>query len=676
MKLLTILLRDRGTAVHTGKQLREMFGEAAKVKVVLAGPAVAEGSVDGDLVVISRRMEELIRYVRPGTRVIVADRAVNPDQVRQLFVIPANSDVLVVNTTRELTEEAIEQLELYEVEGLRYHPYYPGIRDYRKNCPYAITFGEMDAVPPGEYRSVTDLHSRALSMEACVLIAKELGLYEQLRGKLAAGNIRPMVRLTQDLAKLHFKYAHTSEDLQKIIGLMEDGVLVLDQQMRPIFINPMAEKMMGAGAERLSALVEQLRAHSAEQHFFYRAGSDSYYVERISSSSGRERNTIVMLRDVRKIERIENSYRRALTEKGLVASYEFKDIIYRSAVMEELILTAREFARGESTVFLHGESGSGKELLAQAIHNASPRRSGAFVAVNFASISLSLSESELFGYADGAFTGARRGGRKGLFELAHKGTIFLDEIGDAPLELQKKLLRVIQERKVLPVGGSKLIPVDVRIIAASNQDMGKLVERREFREDLYYRLNVLPLYLPPLRCRREDILPLFRRFLEEFHVDSRELSKQVRSEIEGYPWPGNVRELRNVAEYVSNFARFDPNWPDRLHSVLHPPGHSGGARELQEEQRTQEPREESDDPRTVRAVLELLDRPPYRFSRKELALELAREYGFALSESQVKGLVGRLKDRGLVNAVTGRGTFLQTAGQELLRRWRTQAESF
>ncbi|MBU5625570.1 sigma 54-interacting transcriptional regulator [Oscillibacter sp. MSJ-2] len=672
MKRLTILLRDQGTALHTGKQMREIFGEVARVKVVIAGPMVAEGSVDADLVVISRQMEELIRYVRPGTRVLVADRAVNPDQVRRLFALPADSDVLVVNTTRELTEEAIEQMELYEVEGLRYHPYYPGIREYRKNCPYAITFGEMDAVPPGEYRSVTDLHSRLLSMEACVLIARELGLYEQLRGTLTAGNIRPMIRLTQDLAKLHIKYAHTSEDLQKIIALMEDGVLVLDQQMRPIFINPMAEKMLGSGEGRLRALVEELRAHGEDPHFFHRTGSDSYYVERISSSGGRERTTIVMLRDVKKIERIENSYRRALTEKGLAAKYEFKDIIYRSAAMGELIQTAREFARGESTVFLHGESGSGKELLAQAIHNASPRRNGAFVAVNFASISLSLSESELFGYADGAFTGARRGGRKGLFELAHKGTIFLDEIGDAPLELQKKLLRVIQERKVLPVGGSKLIPVDVRIIAASNQDMGALVERREFREDLYYRLNVLPLYLPPLRRRREDILPLFSHFLKEFRVDGGELSRQVRTEIEDYPWPGNVRELRNVAEYVSNFARFDPNWPDRLPGVLHPLSHSDGAREAQEGQGTQEAQQETDDPRSVRAVLELLDRPPYRFSRQVLTRELAEEYGLSLSESQVKGLVGRLKDRGLVNAVTGRGTFLQAAGQELLRRWRAR----
>lgn len=660
MKQLTVLLRDQGTAVYVGKQMQELFAGLAQVQVVTAGPRLQEGSVTGDVVVISRQMEKLKRYVRPGTPVLVAERSVNPDQVRPLFAIPPGSRVLVVNTTRELTEETIRQMELYGVEGLTYYPYYPGIGDYRQDCPYVITFGEMGAVPPGNYRQVTDLHGRALSVEACVLIARALGLYEQLRGRFATEHIRPLIQLTQDLAELHTKYAHTSADLQKIIDRMEDGVLVLDRNMETVFVNPMARNVLGCVEDGTALIRDQVRAHQGQEHFFCRIGAESYYVELLPSPAAGSGSTIVMLRDVKKIERIESSYRQTLGEKGLTAEHSFGDIVYHSEKMEELIQTARGFAAGNSTVFLHGESGSGKELMAQAIHNASPRRNQAFVAVNFASISLSLSESELFGYADGAFTGARRGGKKGLFELAHKGTIFLDEIGDAPIELQKKLLRVLQERKVLPVGGSRMVPVDVRIIAASNQDMEEMVKRGEFREDLYYRLNVLPLHIPPLRQRREDILPLFDVFLRKFGVN-KTLPGEMVQEIQGYDWPGNVRELRNAAEYLSNFSVSDPQWSRRLTDLLYPKG-----------RKKEEPtgKEERDAPQSVRAVLELLDRPPYRFSRKEIARDLEEQYGVALTESQVKGLVGRMKEAGLINAVTGRGTFLQSRGRNLLQRYR------
>lgn len=214
----------------------------------------------------------------------------------------------------------------------------------------------------------------------------------------------------------------------------------------------------------------------------------------------------------------------------------------------------------DAPVLLQGESGTGKELLAQGMHNASPRKHQPFIAINFAAMTESLLESELFGYEEGAFTGARRGGASGLFEQAHRGTLFIDEIGDAPLSFQIKLLRVIQEKQVRHIGGTQLIPIDVRIISATHQDLPDLISRGAFRQDLYYRINVLPLSLPPLRARQEDILMIAKAFYDKFS-DSKQLNipaddyfSLIAPILNAYHWPGNVRELQNVVEYLVNIS--------------------------------------------------------------------------------------------------------------------------
>ncbi len=194
---------------------------------------------------------------------------------------------------------------------------------------------------------------------------------------------------------------------------------------------------------------------------------------------------------------------------------------------------------------LEGETGTGKELFAQSIHNASPRKKGPFVAINCAALPEALLESELMGYEDGAFTGAKKGGKTGLFEMAHGGTIFLDEINQMPLPLQSKLLRVIQERSVMRIGGNRMIPVDVRIIAAANEDLLKKVTAKQFRSDLYYRINIMRLRLPPLRERKEDIPLLTSAFAAHNEgVDTKSLDNLL-AEMNQYNWPGNIRELQN-----------------------------------------------------------------------------------------------------------------------------------
>ncbi|MEG2437720.1 MAG: sigma 54-interacting transcriptional regulator, partial [Cetobacterium sp.] len=197
---------------------------------------------------------------------------------------------------------------------------------------------------------------------------------------------------------------------------------------------------------------------------------------------------------------------------------------------------------------------TGKEVLAQAIHNESLRCDYPFIAVNFAALSENLIESELFGYEEGAFTGARKGGKEGLFKKAHKGTLFLDEIGDAPLHIQARLLRVLQEREITPVGGTDIIPVDIRIIAATNKNLLNEVKNKNFREDLYYRLNVMPIYTIPLRNRIEDISITLNHYISKFNKKDNNdnfFENEVIELLENYNWPGNVRELINIVEYLS-----------------------------------------------------------------------------------------------------------------------------
>lgn len=245
-------------------------------------------------------------------------------------------------------------------------------------------------------------------------------------------------------------------------------------------------------------------------------------------------------------------------------------IVVESEVMRLLFKRMTPAIQSGSTMLLYGESGVGKDVVANFIHTNSPRAHEPFIPVNCAAIPQELAESEFFGYEAGAFTGASRLGRAGFFEMANKGTLFLDEIGDLPLSMQSKLLRVLEDRSVSRIGGKKAIQVDIRIIAATNCNLPKMVEDKTFREDLYYRLNVAPFIIPPLRERRDDILPLAETFLENYNQKynkRRYYSFEVRQAFLGYPWKGNVRELKNIVERLSIMADAEVITIDDLYSI-------------------------------------------------------------------------------------------------------------
>lgn len=355
--------------------------------------------------------------------------------------------------------------------------------------------------------------------------------------------------------------------LEAILNSTEDAISVVDEKGYGILINPAYTRITGLTEE--DVLNKPCTVDIAEgESMHMKVLATKKAVRGVSMKVGPNKRPVIVnvapiimnnelkgsvgvihdISEIRKLtEELENA--RSLI-RMMTAKYTFDDIIGEGELIKAAIVQAKHAADTPATVLLRGESGTGKELFAHAMHNASSRRGGPFVRVNCAAIAESLQESELFGYEEGAFTGAVRGGKKGYFEEANGGTIFLDEIGDVNLSVQAKLLRVLQEKEVIRVGGNKSIPINVRVIAATNANLEQRIREGNFREDLYYRVNVFPIFVPPLRGRKEDIPALtahFRKKLgREFGRKAAEISPEVINIFMDYDWPGNVRELENV----------------------------------------------------------------------------------------------------------------------------------
>jgi transcriptional regulator with PAS, ATPase and Fis domain len=356
--------------------------------------------------------------------------------------------------------------------------------------------------------------------------------------------------------------------VSQILNTLEFGVLGTDITGKIRRVNDITSKLLRLPAEqienknledfiadwpRLFARVKKNEIILDEEVQMNRFGVRDTFnmsVYPLTGSDGIINGSVVTLRDMKRVYKMVNKY------TGMEARYNFDDLIGESDEMKRIIEYCKNISDSPSTVLIQGESGTGKEVLAQSIHNYSSRRDNGFVALNCGAIPETLIESELFGYTEGAFTSAKKGGKPGKFELANGGTLFLDEIGEMSTDMQVKLLRALQERAITRVGGEKLIPVDVRIIAATNRNLLQEIKKGKFRQDLYYRLSVIPVYIPPLRKRREDIPMLINFFLNLKSVKLRkqlpDMDNRLFKKLVYYDWPGNVRELENFIEKYVN----------------------------------------------------------------------------------------------------------------------------
>lgn len=377
-------------------------------------------------------------------------------------------------------------------------------------------------------------------------------------------NIRRAVASAKKIIEQHVREKRHARRLQNLINHSREGIISVNSGKAITICNLTAKRMLKLkGVKMLGTEITRPESPSCLRQLYgdgkfvlnglQQINGTSYIVSRIPVIVRTLlQETVITFQEFSQIQKVEARVRAQLHLKGLVARYFLHDLFHQSECMRELLSLAQEYACTNAAILIEGETGTGKELIAQSIHNAGPRIDGPFVAINCAALPEPLLESELFGYEEGAFTGAKKGGKAGLFELAHNGTIFLDEIGEVSLSMQSRLLRVLQEKEVFRLGGERVISVDVRIVSATNKNLYRLVEEGRFRRDLFFRLNLLPLFIPPLRDRMEDLPLLVAHFMQRngqnYSVVPPKPSQAALQRLQSYDWPGNVRELVNIVE--------------------------------------------------------------------------------------------------------------------------------
>lgn len=404
-----------------------------------------------------------------------------------------------------------------------------------------------------------------------VKISKELGMKSYLIKSGKETLVRAIIE-AENVARARRKEMEKTKRVKSIINSAHEGIISIDRTGIIDIFNPRAEVIFNKEAYKVigknitTILPEINLLETAQIGYKVREKIWTIGEKRVAANVtpievGEEIvGVVATCQEVSRIQEMEQKIRKELYLKGHVADNTFADIIGDSSIIKNIIEEARDYAQIDSPLLIYGETGTGKELFAQAVHNASPRKKKPFVAFNCAAIPENLLESELFGYVKGAFTGAVQG-KAGLFEQAHEGTIFLDEIGEVSSNIQVRLLRVLQEQKVRRIGDDRITPINVRVIVATNKNLHQLVDEREFRKDLFYRINVLNLNLPSLRQRREDIPLLANYFLNKYKY---KLKKETRGVTRGgmeiltnYEWPGNIRQLENAIERLIIRAKDD-----------------------------------------------------------------------------------------------------------------------
>lgn len=514
------------------------------------------------------QIHEIVRkQIQEGVRVMIARGGV-PDLIKQAYALPIVDLQYDFLDFLEPIEKAYEMSN--KVALLGWYKNRKNFEKYRLKLQenlMIVEFGKTTASDCEDY--IENEVKKVLEQGIQVVVggggvaraAKRLGV-PFIHVDIDREAYIEAVEKAQYHLRIYKEQEHRYKTVQAVLNGVSEGVLAVRQDQQIIQCNPVARRLLKLqnNGEKYPPLekvlpdaktLQMLReGRKITNHMILCPGGNLMLNSEFIQVDEKTVGAVLILHETEHIRDMEKRIQKNLIQSGYYAKHCFDDIGGGSAAIEQTKKKAMLYAKTNSTVLIFGETGTGKELFAQSIHNSSARKNDPFVAINCAAIPESLLESELFGYVKGAFTGARSDGRAGFFELAHKGTLFMDEIGEISLKVQSRLLRVLQEKEVTRVGDDRVISVDVRVIAATNRDLKREVERGNFRKDLYYRLCVLTLTLPPLRDRREDILPILRILLRQNGFDSVEFKPEARRLLEMQEWPGNVRELDNFSERI------------------------------------------------------------------------------------------------------------------------------
>ena len=685
-KSLLIVSEDR----NVNNFLRTIIHNIIGAKVRIYGQVLEEGltkPLEADVVMCSGPfLLSRVKEIYPARPIIAPKRIITGYNLEKVLMLPRTTRVLLVNHPRTATIETIDSLKDIGISHIKYVPYWKGAKPDLSAVTTAISPG-MSHLCPKEVPRLIDIGPRIISIHSFLELLLALNLDLSYIENFAIYYHNFLMESSRKLASV----LEQSELLRKyqevILNQFEDGLISVNEMGKIDLVNKAIARLVGMDsntmlAKRVDEFLQVFK-HKASLIDETRSGSRSSSISELDGKQvliqkipilHEERvRHIYTFREIARMQRLEKDVRVRLAQKGHITKYGFSDIWTISPAINELKEKARDFAVTEKNLLITGESGTGKELFAHAIHRSSPRRDGPFVAVNFAGIPESLIESELFGYEAGAFTGAKKGGKTGLFEEAHGGTIFLDEIGDAPLSVQARLLRVLQEQEIMRVGSSRIIPIDVRILAGTNANLHQAMEENHFRKDLYYRLGTLPLEIPPLREHSEDILYVLNRYLEDRYGVCKQLSDTARTCLLQYRWPGNIRELLNLAEYLCISSRDAAvvalsHLPRRLTDSFAQNGNEALPSSVDSHEAILlKIRKHSADPAAITCLLEILHARKRLVSGRATLVKEMMVRRHSVTEGRMKRHLRILSEAGLVHiGATKQGTVLTQKGEELL----------
>ncbi|MDO0131012.1 sigma 54-interacting transcriptional regulator [Clostridioides difficile] len=647
------------------KNLEMIFKDKVMIKNYYLNKITEKELIKDDiiLVMIDDRVLKIKKYVEDVSKIITINRSIKQKDIYKLFSLPEGIDVLVVNDNKHTVLETISNLYNIGINHLNFIPYNPN-EEYR-NIKIAITPGEASLVPK-YIEEVIDLGHRYIDSSTLIQIIAKLKLEDKEITERLIKYTDEIISLYSGINTKYKELTIKADELNSIINLSNLGMAMVSDKGNIIICNNSLGDILDIQSNIIGKNIDELENENIKKIFSLSKAHDEvikfnnkylnvnkYNIE----SFGRVTGYYFCIQEITYIRKLEQNLSKKLREKGQVARYTFDDIKTVSMKMERTKKLGMKIAESDYTILITGESGTGKELMAQSIHNASPRHSQPFIAINCAAMPENLLESELFGYEEGAFTGALKGGKKGLFEQANNGTIFLDEIGDMPIYLQSKLLRVLQENQVMRVGGENVIDIDVRVIAATNKNLLEMIKGDRFRADLYYRINVLPINIPPLRERKEDIEVMLKYFMKR----KRAISQDVQDIINAYEWPGNIRELKNTAMYINIMSSEDVILINDLpHNLLNI------TEDFSKEINILKDRTSIEKVKLVMECLKNANNLNKNIGRNGLVNSI-NELGYSITEGEVRGILNILKELDLIICESGRkGSELNRRGKNIL----------
>lgn len=668
-KKVTLIAGSVNTKDFLLSQLKEFITDKYIVEAYSQEEGISEFKCNL-LIVSSKEMEEDLEQMNINYAfedIVVCERSINFDFIEQVANIPVNEEVLLVNDEKETTISSINDLMELGLSHVKYYPYYPGIASYKK-LKTAITPGEPDKVPSC-VTNIINLGPRIININSMYQIMDKLNLDRKDTSFITKKYMQKIINVSKLVSSINSNVNALNGYLNNIIHNLVNGILVYDDNGYIKYANEKMKLLFLVDKELENKNIRNIIDRDLYPYFLSKDSFENKTlnimgvntnVTKIIAPNGKD---IVITTDRNKNEKNNKMQNHDYLLKGHVAKYNLENIIGSSKLLEETKNTALKLSKTDLTVLIEGESGTGKELFASAIHQNSKRKYGPYLAINFSALPDELIESELFGYEEGAFTGAKKGGKIGLFELADGGTIFLDEIGDVSPKVQTKLLRVLQEKEVMMIGGTSIKKVDVRIIAATNKNLKNMVIDKQFRADLYYRLKIGYLHLPPLRERLSDIKELVNYFINIGTTADVKVSQNVLDEFMKYKWLGNVRELESTIQYMlavrtGNLLTLS-DLPDRKF--------------FEETVSTENYFEDndtyhlSDELTCILKIMEELQIQNLAAGREKISEKLKKS-GYELSSAQVRARLNALEKQGYVTKKRGRqGTQLTFSGAKILK---------